>query len=121
MPAEAEDIASPRIAREDMTLAGTLILRGALVLAVLGSANRDESQFRDPETLDITREPNRHLAFGMGAHFCVGAPLARLEGEIALTTLFHRFPNLRLTRATDSLRWRRSMLFRGLQQLPVEF
>ena len=85
--------ASPRVAREDVTLAGTCIPRGTLVMAGLGSANRDESHFRDPEILDIAREPNRHLALGMGAHSCLGAPLARLEGQIALTTLFRRFPN----------------------------
>jgi cytochrome P450 PksS len=113
------EVASPRTAREDVTLGGTCIPRGTLVLAALGSANHDETQFRDPETLDITREPNRHLAFGMGAHFCLGAPLARLEGRIALTTLFRRFPDLRLGRALESLRWRRGLLFRGLEELPV--
>jgi len=113
------DFATPRVAREDVTLGGVRIPRGALALAALGSANRDESQFHDPETLDITRDPNRHLAFGMGAHFCVGAPLARLEGQIALTTLFRRLPDLRLARAPESLRWRRSVLFRGLAELPV--
>ncbi|HEV8659831.1 MAG TPA: cytochrome P450 [Thermoanaerobaculia bacterium] len=113
------DFASPRIAREDVALAASRIPRGSLVLASIGSANRDESQFRDPNTLDIAREPNRHLAFGIGAHFCVGAALARLEGRIALTTLFRRFPRLRLAVPRESLRWRRSMLFRGLRQLPV--
>ncbi len=113
------EFAPPRSAHKDVTLAGARIPRGAVVLAALGSANRDESQFHDPENLDIAREPNRHLAFGMGAHFCVGAPLARLEGQIALTTLFRRFPDLRLARAPESLRWRRSLLFRGLEELPV--
>lgn len=113
------EFATPRTAREDITLAGTRIPRGSLVLAGLGSANRDESRFRDPDTLDITREPNQHLAFGFGAHFCLGAPLARLEGQIALTTLFRRFPDLCLAREPESLRWRRGMLFRGLEELPV--
>ena len=85
----------------------------------LGSANHDESQFPDPETFDITREPNRHVAFGMGSHFCLGAALARLEGEIALTTLFRRFPGLHLAVPSDSLRWRRSLALRGLAELPV--
>ena len=89
------------------------------MFAVLGSANRDGSEFPDPETLDITREPNRHLALGMGAHFCLGAPLARLEGEIALTTLLRRFPDLRLAEAPESLRWRKGLAIRGLKQLPV--
>ena len=111
--------ASPRVAREDVTLAGTCIPRGTLVLAGLGSANRDESHFRDPEILDLTREPNRHLALGTGAHSCLGAPLARLEGQIALTTLFRRFPELRLARAPESLRWHRGLLFRGLEDLPL--
>ena len=88
-------------------------------MAGLASANRDESHFRDPEILDITREPNRHLALGMGPHSCLGAPLARLEGQIALTTLFRRFPGLRLARAPESLRWRRGLLFRGLEDLPL--
>lgn len=112
------DFASPRTAREDVTLSGTRIPKGALVLAGLGSANRDESQFRDPDTLNITREPNRHLAFGMGIHFCVGAPLARLEGQIALTTLFRRFPGLRLAQPRESLRWRRGMRSAGWKSCP---
>ncbi len=113
------DFATPRTAREDIILSETRVPRRAFVLAALGSANRDESQFTDPETLDITRAPNRHLAFGMGAHFCVGAPLARLEGQIALTTLFRRFPDLRLETTPESLRWRRGLLLRGLEELPV--
>lgn len=88
------------------------------MLAVLGLANHDETQFPDPETLDITREPNRHLAFGMGAHVSLGAPLARLEGEIALTTLLRRFPDLRLAEHPEALRWRRGTA-RGPEELPV--
>ena len=76
-------------------------------------------QFRDPDQLDLGREPNRHLAFGIGAHFCVGAPLARMEGRIALTTLFRRFPGLRLEVPPEALRWRRGLLFRGLETLPI--
>lgn len=113
------DLATPRTAREDVALGGVTIPRGALVLAALGSANRDGSCFPDPDVLDITRKPNRHVALGMGAHFCLGAPLARLEGQIALTTLFRRFPDLRLAQAPERLRWRRSLLFRGLEELPV--
>lgn len=115
------EIASVRFVREEVTIGSVTLPRGELVSAVLGSANHDESQFPNPDTLDITREPNRHLAFGQGAHFCLGAPLARLEGQIALTTLFRRFPNLRLADAPESLRWRKSLILRGLEQLPVAF
>ncbi len=115
------DIATIRLAREEVTIGSVTIPRGELVLAALGSANHDESQFPDPETLDITREPNKHLAFGQGVHFCLGAPLARLEGQIAITTLFRRFPNLRLAEAPESLRWRKALFFRGLEELAVAF
>lgn len=113
------EFATPRITREDVVIGSVTIPRGALVGACLGSANRDESQFPNPETFDITREPNRHVAFGMGAHFCTGAALARLEAKIAITTLFRRFPGLHLTEPAESLRWRRSLALRGLRKLPV--
>ena len=113
------DFASFRIPREDVALAGTVIPRGAIVLVSLTSANRDERQFPEADRLDVAREPNRHLAFGIGPHFCVGAPLARLEGQIALTTLFRRFADLRLAVAAERLRWRRGLTFRGLEELPV--
>lgn len=113
------DMASQRFAREDMTIDSVKISQGDLVVAVIGSANHDETQFPDPETFDITRQPNKHVAFGQGAHFCLGAPLARLEGQIALTTLFRRFPSLRLEQAAESLRWRKSLIIRGLEELPV--
>jgi cytochrome P450 len=90
------DLASQRFAREDVTIRNTKISQGDVVVIVIGSANHDETQFPSPEKFDITREPNKHLAFGQGLHFCIGAPLARMEGQIALTTLFRRFPNLRL-------------------------
>jgi cytochrome P450 len=113
------DMASVRLAREELKLGSGRIPSGELVLAALGSANHDEAQFPNPETLDLAREPNRHLAFGQGAHFCLGAPLARLEGKMALTGLFRRFPNLRLAQPRETLRWRRSAIFRGLEALPV--
>ena len=115
------DFASARMAREEVTLGSVTIPRYGMVLAVLGSADHDESQFRDPETLDMTREPNRHVAFGLGSHFCLGAPLARLEGQLAFTTLFRRFPRLRLAVAPESLRWRKGLAFRGPEELPVAF
>lgn len=114
------EFATPRITLEAVTIGSVTIPRGGLVGVSLGSANHDESQFPDPETFDIAREPNRHVAFGMGAHFCVGAALARLEGEIALTTLFRRFPSLLLAVPPDSLRWRKSLALRGLVELPVK-
>ena len=113
------DIATERFAREDVAFGGARIPRGEMVLAVLGSANRDAAQFPDPDTLDLAREPNRHLAFGQGAHYCLGAPLARLEGRIALGTLLRRLPGLALAAPPDALRWRRGLFLRGLAELPV--
>jgi cytochrome P450 PksS len=115
------DLSTARIAREDIVLSGTRIPRGAFVMASLASANRDESQFRDPDRLDIQRDPNRHLAFGAGAHACLGAPLAKLEAQIAFTALFRRFPNLRLGIAPEALRWNKGLALRGLYELPVTF
>jgi cytochrome P450 PksS len=113
------EMTPPRMAREDLTIGPATIRRGELLSVVVGSANRDESQFREPETFDIARDPNRHLSFGQGIHFCLGAPLARMEGAIALTTLFRRFPGLRLAQPASTLRWRRLLPLRGLEALPV--
>jgi cytochrome P450 len=114
-------LATERYTNEDVTIAGVSIPRGELVFAALGSANRDERQFDQPETLDIEREPNRHLSFGQGVHFCLGASLARLEGQIAISTLLRRAPDLRLAVSTQHLRRRPSLLLRGLTSLPVTF
>ena len=84
-----------------------------------GSANRDDVQFPDADVLDLCRAENRHVGFGRGPHFCLGAPLARLETEIALETLLRRLPNLRLAIADDDLYWRPIPLFRSLASLPV--
>jgi len=113
------EIATERYACEDVQVAGTTIPHGELALAVIGSANRDERQFEQPNRLDIGRQPNPHLAFGQGAHYCLGAPLARLEGQIAIETLLRRAPGLRLAAAPESLRWRRGLFLRGLERLPV--
>ncbi len=115
------EMATERYAREDITIAGTTIPRGELVLAVIGSANRDANYFDNPDILDVTRENNKHLAFGLGAHYCLGAPLSRLEGQIAISTLIRRMPNLRLSIAPDQLRWRGGIILRGLEALPVSF
>jgi cytochrome P450 PksS len=110
-----------RYAREDVTIAGVTIPRGGLVLAAIASANRDETQFPNPDILDITRDPNRHLGFGQGAHYCLGAPLARLEGQIAINNLLLRMPDLRLKQKPEMLRWRPALVLRGLKALPVTF
>ena len=115
------EMATERYAREDITIAGTTIPRGELVMAVIGSANRDEKYFDNPDSLDIARGNNKHLAFGHGAHFCLGSPLARLEGQIAISTLIQRMPNLGLSVALDQLRWRGTFVLRGLEALPVSF
>jgi cytochrome P450 PksS len=113
------EMATERYAREDVTIAGVTIRRGEMVLAVLASANRDERQFPNADVLDLGREPNKHLSFGLGTHFCLGASLARLEGQIAISTLIRRAPDLRL--ATSALRWRPGFITRGLEALPVAF
>jgi cytochrome P450 len=113
------ETASERYAREDVTVAGVTIPRGQQVFAAVASANRDSRQFLDPDRLDITREPNRHLAFGLGPHFCLGAPLARLEGQVAIGALLWRLPGIRLAVPSEALRWRRGLVLRGLVSLPV--
>ena len=110
-----------RYAAEDIALRGVVIPKGAMVFAVIMAANRDPAWFPSPDTLDITRADNRHFAFGHGIHYCLGAPLARLEGEIALGTLLRRLPDLRLGVAPEALTWRPSLALRGLVKLPVAF
>jgi cytochrome P450 len=115
-------LGSLRIAKEDMELGGTSIPKGARVGIGLGSANRDPERFAHPDTYDITR-PNahRHIAFGRGIHLCVGAPLARLEGQIAFETLFRRFPDLRLSTPAQELGWKGAAGLRGFPEVPVLF
>jgi cytochrome P450 len=108
-----------RWAAEEAVVGGKTISRGDLVIAVIGSANRDGTRFPDADALDLTREDVRHVGFGRGPHFCLGAPLARLETEIALVKLFDRLPNLRLAISEDDLYWRPIPLFRSLASLPV--
>jgi cytochrome P450 len=104
---------------EDVEVSGKLMRRGEFVIPLLASANRDEAQFACAESLDVHRQPNPHIAFGKGVHYCLGAPLARVEAEIALSTLFRRLPNLRLSVPVESLEWRLVPLFRSLTKLPV--
>jgi cytochrome P450 len=108
-----------RFAAEDLQLGCVPIRRGDAVSVVLGSANRDERQFPDAGTFDITRDPNRHLAFGHGVHYCLGAPLARLEGRIAIQVLLQTIPDLQLAVPAEKLRWRTHPIMRGLRRLPV--
>ncbi len=108
-----------RWAAQDTVLGGQQIKKGDLVIGVVGSANRDPEHFAEPEKLDPQRSSQRHLAFGHGAHYCLGAPLARLEGEIALSTLLRRLPNLRLAVPESDLVWGTVPIFRGLVALPV--
>jgi cytochrome P450 PksS len=115
------DVATERYAREDVTIRGVTIPQGAMVFVGITSANRDERQFPNPDALDIKREPNKHLAFGLGEHFCLGAPLSRLEAQVAINTILRRLPDLRLTVAPGRLRWRPGLLLRGLEALPLAF
>lgn len=108
-----------RIAATEVEIGGRTIEKGAMVVVVLGAANRDPAHFPDPDRLDVGRADNRHIAFGFGIHFCLGAPLARIEGQIALGTIARRLPGLSL--ATAEPRWRESQVLRGLTALPVTF
>jgi len=108
---------SGRVAKEDLELGGKTIRAGQTLRLILGSANRDPEVFTDPDSLDLRREPCPHVAFGAGIHFCLGGQLARLEGQIALSSLVRRFPGMRL--ATEALRWRQAPVLRGLEALPV--
>jgi cytochrome P450 len=110
---------SGRVAKEDIEIGGKQIRAGQGVRMIVAAANRDPEVFDAPDTLDLTRDPNPDLAFGAGIHFCLGAQLARLEGQIALSTIVRRFPRLRLT--GGDLRWRPAPVLRGLEALPVSF
>ena len=106
-----------RFTTVDVEIGGRAIDKGAMVVTVIGAANRDPAQFPEPDRLDLGRVDNRHIAFGFGIHFCLGAPLARLEGQVALGALARRLPALAL--ATDTVEWRESQVLRGLKALPV--
>ncbi len=114
-------LATRRWASTDVKLCSKVIRRGDAVLISLASANRDEAIFAQPDILNITRQENFHLAFGKGIHYCLGAPLARLEGQVAISTLLRRLPNLRLQSDPETLIWRPGSLIQGLYHLPVVF
>lgn len=109
-----------RLAPEDVEMGGKQIRKRQAVIAVMGAANRDPERFPDPDRLDLSRPDNRHVAFGWAAHFCFGAPLARIEGQIAFETLLRRLPDLTLE-PNKPLAWRHNLGLRGLTALPVTF
>lgn len=113
------EFSTSRWASEDFEFRGQLMKRGDLVIVALDSANRDPQQFNDPDIFDITKGKSQHLAFGKGIHLCLGAPLARLEGEIAINTLLRRFPNLELHCDVQELEWRPGMIVRGVKEIPL--
>jgi cytochrome P450 len=115
------ELATWRFATRPLTLGGQDIAAGDAVLVVLAAADRDPERFADPDVLDLTRRDNQHLGYGHGIHYCLGAPLARLEGRTALATLLTRLPDLRLAVDSTELRWRGGLIMRGLRTLPVEF
>jgi cytochrome P450 len=113
--------ATVRVATEDVMIGDAVIPEGALVHVVLAAADHDPAGFSNPDELRITRADNPHLAFGHGIHHCLGAPLARLEGQVAIGSLLHRFPDLTLAVDPEQLRWRQTVLVRGLHEFPVTF
>jgi cytochrome P450 len=109
-----------RFAKEAVSLGGTQIPAGALALMIVAAANRDPAQFKDPQKFDITRDPNEHVAFGEGIHFCIGAPLARMEARITFEAMLERFPRLRLKDPAMKPVYKGSYFLRGLESLPLE-
>jgi cytochrome P450 len=115
------ELATWRFATEPLTLGGQAIAPGDPVLVVLAAADRDPDRFAAPDTLDLTRADNPHVGFGHGIHYCLGAPLARLEGRIAFEKLLTALPDLELAADPADLRWRGGLIMRGLRELPVTF
>ncbi|MGW3244260.1 cytochrome P450 family protein [Streptomyces sp. NPDC001070] len=115
------ELATWRFATEPLTVGGQSIGTGDPVLVVLAAADRDPARFADPDVLDLSRRDNQHLGYGHGIHYCLGAPLARLEAQSALATLLTRLPDLRLAADPADLRWRGGLIMRGLRTLPVSF
>ena len=114
------EFSTDRWAKESFTFMGQQVEKGDHIIVSLASADHDPEVFANPGTLDITREKSSHLAFGKGIHYCLGAPLARLEGEIAIQVLLQEYPNLTLAAELSELEWRQSLIIRGLKQLPVK-
>ncbi|WP_044639919.1 cytochrome P450 family protein [Risungbinella massiliensis] len=115
------EVATTRWAKEDLVLGGEQISKGETVFLVLGSINRDENLVTNGDVFDISRTPNKHMAFGHGIHVCLGAPLARLEGEIVFRTLINKMPNLELAVPVEEIKYRPGILIRGVTELPVKY
>jgi cytochrome P450 len=115
------EMATERFTLEPVEFSGVTIPAGAMVYVVIASANRDEQQFEHADQLDIARANNRHLSFGQGTHYCLGAPLARLEAKITMTALLKHMPRLRLACPSTQIRWKPGLILRGVQALPLEF
>jgi len=107
-----------RVALQDVAIDGHLVRAGQRIMCMLGAANRDPEHFEDPNRLNLHRSNNRHMAFGVGSHYCIGGPLGRLEGIVTLNTLIKRFPQMRL--ANDVFEWKTNISFRGVRALTVE-
>jgi cytochrome P450 len=108
-----------RFTTEDLPIGDVVVPAGEQVLAAISSADRDPAQFPGPDRLDLSRDTSGYVAFGYGIHYCLGAPLARMEAEVALGALLTRFPQLSLAAPPDELRWRPVSLMNGLESLPV--
>jgi cytochrome P450 len=108
-----------RITKRAMEISGIQIPKGELVLPMLSSANRDENEFSNPDVFDLSRDTRKHLAFGRGVHVCLGAPLARIEGQEIIKQLLIKFPNISLNAEANELVWRKDVALRGLEALPV--
>ncbi|WIY63468.1 cytochrome P450 family protein [Bacillus arachidis] len=115
------EITTARWASEPFVIHDQEIQKGDMVIISLASANRDENVFMNPDVFDITRENNRHIAFGHGSHFCLGAPLARLEAKIAIATLLKRMPNIQIKGEREKIKWQGNYLMRSLEELPLSF
>ena len=106
-----------RATGEPIEIAGVTIPAGQIVLGCVGAANRDPEKFESPDEFNITRKENRHLSFGTGIHFCLGAALARMEAEIAVRQLAERYPKMKI--ASKKIAWMKGLTFRGVKSLPV--
>lgn len=115
------EITTARWATEPFVIHDQEIQKGDMVIISLASANRDENVFVNPDVFDITRENNRHIAFGHGSHFCLGAPLARLEAKIAIATLLKRIPKIQIKGEREKIKWQGNYLMRSLEELPLTF